>query len=541
MTTDPTITIAGLRAKVSVLIDHLETANQSRVNFSCGLSKMEAHAAEVEAERDALAAQLAEVRAKLDAAPKVCAIHSYEHGPGPCMTCGAWPPGTRELIAACQTRIAGLEQAADERSAEVARLTARMAELEARPVLTAQSLCDALVHARAAGDFLHVPAAVAADVANRIVTGGPVTLPSPDRAEELAATLVGTARASMTDVPIAWSCDFADGNENARRALTNVVRTALANLSPAPAPTFDAAFLRRVMVATKHGPNGKGGPGPCDAACVKCEAELMAKAAPAREAAPTLVAVSDEELMHEFYTGAENGTRPVNGIRAVRAKLGAAEVTEERVKAALKLVDGIEAKSWEAMSAEIARLTAERDAARAVTVDVCRYLDCAASDLLAVVTSIYESRARAISDATAARGTVGGLLAAGEERESRAWSEKGKAPPGSCPFCASRISMVQRDGYFIARCSHRGCGAVGPRMRSVSRAADLFCQPPRREAQGMSCGPIVASPPRPRCSCTHEAGDSRCDAHPTCSECGASTTRPVDGCEACRGPLPKGG
>ena len=137
--------------------------------------------------------------------------------------------------------------------------------------------------------------------------------------------------------------------------------------------------------------------------------------------------------------------------------------------------------------------------------------------------------------------TVGGLLAAGEERESRAWSEKGKAPPGSCPFCASRISMVQRDGYFIARCSHRGCGAVGPRMRSVSRAADLFCQPPRREAKGMSCGPIVASPTRPRCRCTHEAGDSRCDAHPTCSECGATTARPVDGCDACRGPLPKGG
>lgn len=45
----------------------------------------------------------------------------------------------------------------------------------------------------------------------------------------------------------------------------------------------------------------------------------------------------------------------------------------------------------------------------------------------------------------------------------------------------------------------------------------------------------------PRCSCTHEAGDSRCNVHPTCSECGASTTRPVDGCEACRGPLPKGG
>ena len=172
------------------------------------------------------------------------------------------------------------------------------------------------------------------------------------------------------------------------------------------------------------------------------------------------------------------------------------------------------ARHWQERNRE---LVAELAAARAVTAGVCRYLDCAASDLLAVVTSLYESRARAISDATAARGTVGGLLAAGEERESRAWSEKGKAPPGSCPFCASRISMVQRDGYFIARCSHRGCGAVGPRMRSVSRAADLFCQPPRREAQGMSCGPIVASPPRPRCSCTHEAGDSRCNVHPTCS------------------------
>lgn len=128
-----------------------------------------------------------------------------------------------------------------------------------------------------------------------------------------------------------------------------------------------------------------------------------------------------------------------------------------------------------------------------------------------------------------------------DDLELRRWREDGKAPAGSCPYCASRISMVERDGFFRARCSHRGCGATGPKMRSITRAADLFCQPPRREAQGMSCGPIVASPPRPRCSCTHEAGDSRCDAHPTCSECGATTPRPVDGCEACCGPLPKGG
>lgn len=114
-----------------------------------------------------------ELRARLDAAPKVCAIHSYEHGPGPCMTCGAWPPGTREMIAslrtdldserdtaaalrseiaatcaewnvarqslaserahlaACRTRIAGLESAANERSAEVAKRDAEIADLRA--------------------------------------------------------------------------------------------------------------------------------------------------------------------------------------------------------------------------------------------------------------------------------------------------------------------------------------------------------------------------------------------------------------------------
>lgn len=74
-------------------------------------------------------------------------------------------------------------------------------------------------------------------------------------------------------------------------------------------------------------------------------------------------------------------------------------------------LDNIFAQAMSSRDAEIARLTAELSAARAVTAGVCRYLDCAASDLLAVVTSLYETRARAISDATDARGTVGGLLA----------------------------------------------------------------------------------------------------------------------------------
>ena len=34
-------------------------------------------------------------------------------------------------------------------------------------------------------------------------------------------------------------------------------------------------FLRRIPLYTKHGPGGKGDPGICDAACVKCEAERI--------------------------------------------------------------------------------------------------------------------------------------------------------------------------------------------------------------------------------------------------------------------------
>lgn len=49
-------------------------------------------------------------------------------------------------------------------------------------------------------------------------------------------------------------------------------------------------------------------------------------------------------------------------------------------------------------------------------------------------------------------------------------------------------------------------------------------------AHGAFGGLLAAAP---RCSCTREAGDS-------CSECGATTERLVDVCDACRGPLPKG-
>lgn len=76
-----------------------------------------------------------------------------------------------------------------------------------------------------------------------------------------------------------------------------------------------------------------------------------------------------------------------------------------------------------------------------------------------------------------------------DDAELRRWREDGRAPAGSCPFCASRISMIQRNEHFIARCSHRGCGAVGPKMRNITRAADLFCCPPPRQAQGTAVHP----------------------------------------------------
>ena len=68
--------------------------------------------------------------------------------------------------------------------------------------------------------------------------------------------------------------------------------------------------------------------------------------------------------------------------------------------------------------------------------------------------------------------------------ELRRWREQGRAPAGSCPFCASRISVVERDGVFVARCSHRGCGARGPKHHDLIRACDLFCCPPQRTAGG---------------------------------------------------------
>jgi len=74
MTTDPTITIAGLETRIGVLSEALHDANRGRADTATAASKLDARLAATESERDALAAQLAEARAALDAAPKVCAI-----------------------------------------------------------------------------------------------------------------------------------------------------------------------------------------------------------------------------------------------------------------------------------------------------------------------------------------------------------------------------------------------------------------------------------------------------------------------------------
>jgi len=53
---------------------------------------------------------------------------------------------------------------------------------------------------------------------------------------------------------------------------------------------------------------------------------------------------------------------------------------------------------------------------------------------------------------------------------------------GICPYCASAVSCVTRDGMTYARCSHRGCGARGPYHRNLVRAVELFTRTVRAHA-----------------------------------------------------------
>ena len=278
MTTDPTITIAGLRAQVSALESAATSAADNAARLVEALYHGNGVIAAITAERDALAAQLAKVRAELAAAPKVCAIHSYALE-GPCMTCGSpWPGAEKALrqeriegmekmrrisaavgcpnsveevveavaaiksdlaserahLAACRTRIAGLERAADERSAEVARLTARVAELEARPVLTAERLTSAVYLSRG------IPIDIAAEAAKAILAVlGPVTLPAQDAAERMAAAYCDAQREIGGKEWLGWS-RVASGSSEVRDLIVESMRRALASLgTPPTSPTQD--------------------------------------------------------------------------------------------------------------------------------------------------------------------------------------------------------------------------------------------------------------------------------------------------------------
>ncbi len=174
-TTDPTITIAGLRAQ----IESLETSLRGSLDDVAAGEEVrlisEAEHAAVAAERTALAAQLAGARAELarlqaadlsrDAAESV--------GADQIAILRADLASERAHLAACRTRIAGLEAAAnkhraeidaavgqlasarqvtDERTAERDRLTARVAEFEARPVLV-ERFTEAYIKAINAAPF----------------------------------------------------------------------------------------------------------------------------------------------------------------------------------------------------------------------------------------------------------------------------------------------------------------------------------------------------------------------------------------------------
>ena len=136
--TDPTITIAGLRARINSLLSAVQHSNRTTAERVTMFVEASSNADRLTAERDALAAQLTEVRAELvqlggadlardaaedraarldadlakvraelAAAPKVCAIHSYALE-GPCMTCGAPWPGAEKALR--QERVEGMEK-----------------------------------------------------------------------------------------------------------------------------------------------------------------------------------------------------------------------------------------------------------------------------------------------------------------------------------------------------------------------------------------------------------------------------------------------
>ena len=122
-------------------------------------------------------------------------------------------------------RLRVTEDERDERSAdaEIAKLRAELAELRARPVLTVEALTEAIGATTSIGAGTR-GRTIAGDI---IAALGPVTLPSPDRAEELTAAIYGD---SFSELRVAD-----------RLSMVRRTKDALAKLTPAPARPATAA------------------------------------------------------------------------------------------------------------------------------------------------------------------------------------------------------------------------------------------------------------------------------------------------------------
>lgn len=114
---------------------------------------------------------------------------------------------------------------------------------------------------------------------------------------------------------------------------------------------------------------------------------------------------------------------------------------------------------------------------------------------------------------------------------------------GPCPYCGSAISVVIKDCTTVARCSHRGCGARGPIMRSTARAVELF-RAGRHVKAGS--GAAEASAPVSGLAAAYEramirafAESIKADANGgVCEKCGGSCVEDSvrwDVCTACTG------
>ncbi len=110
---------------------------------------------------------------------------------------------------------------------------------------------------------------------------------------------------------------------------------------------------------------------------------------------------------------------------------------------------------------------------------------------------------------------------------------------GPCPYCGSAISCVTRDGTTYARCSHRGCGARGPVMRSLDRAVEMFRRGRAIHPEPPDAGHDCDDEDCQRCHhlAPLRAQESRepPDAG-RCEECeGSGYVTWADKCEACNG------